>query len=173
MYVAGACHTKKLVGGKVVNFFLAISYGKGVVLCEQYLKQLNGENFSNFVRKYFPAAFKKSANLKSMLFLQDGDPTQNSRKAKKAFDYVGCRMFSILARSPDINPIENMFNNVHKKLKEDAIEHHIELESYEEFCNRVKTTLLNFSRDVIDSTIESLPKQMKLIMKGKGHRTNY
>ena len=162
---------KESVSGKVANFLVAISYGKGVVFCEQYLEQLNGENFSNFVRKYFPAAFKKSANPKGMLFLKDGDPTQNSRKAKKAFDDVGCRMFSIPARSPDINPIENMFNNVRKKLREDAIEHHIEHESYEEFCNRVKTTLLNFSRDIIDSTIESLPKRMKLIMKGKGHCT--
>ena len=109
------------------------------------MEQLDGENFSNFVRKYFPAAFKNSANPKGMLFLQDGDPTQNSRKAKKAFDDVGCRMFSIPARSPDINPIENMFNNVCKKLRENAIEHHIEHESYEEFCNRVKATLLNFS----------------------------
>ena len=72
-----------------------------------------------------------------------------------------------MARSPDINPIENMFNNVRKKLRRDAIKHHIEHESYEEFCNRVKTTILNFTRDVIDSTIESLPKRMKLIMKGK------
>ena len=119
------------------------------------MDQLNGENFSNFVRKYFPAAFKKSANPKSILFLQDGDPTQNSRKTQKAFDDVGCRMF----------------NNMHKKLREDVIEHHIEHESYEEFCNRLKTTLLIFSRDVIDSTTESLPKRMKLIMKGKGHRT--
>ena len=85
------------------------------------MEQLNGENFSNFVRKYFPAAFKKSANPKGMLFLQDGDPTQNSRKAKKAFDDVGCRMFSIPARSLDINLTENMFNNVHKKLREDAL----------------------------------------------------
>ena len=67
-------------------------------------------------------------------------------------------MFSIPARSPDINPIENMFNNVCEKLREDAIEHHIEHESYEDFCNLVKTTILNFSRDIIDSTIESLPK---------------
>ena len=95
-----------------------------------------------------------------MLFLLDGDPTQNSRKAKKAFDDVSCRIFSIPARFPDINPIENMFHNLRKKLREDAIEHHIEhtCKSYEEFCNRVKTTLLNFSRDIIDSTIESMPK---------------
>ena len=129
---------------------MAHSYGKGVVLCEQYLELLNDENFSNFVRKCFPAAFKKSANPKGMLFLQDGDPTQNSRKAKKAFDDVGCRMFSIPARSPDKNPIQNMFNNVRKKLGEDATEHHIEHETCEEFCNRVKMTVLNFSREFID-----------------------
>ena len=122
---------------------------------------------------YFPAAFKKSVNPKGMLSLQGGDPTQDSRKAKKAFDDVGCRTFPIPARSPDINLIENMFNNVRKKLREDATEHHIEHESYKEFCNRVKTTLLYFSRDVIDSTVESLPKQMKLIMEGKGHFTKY
>ena len=66
-----------------------------------------------------------------------------------------------------------MFNNMRKKLREDAIEHHIEHETCEEFCNWIKTTLLNFSRDVIDSTTESLPKRMKLIMKGKGHRTKH
>ena len=60
---------KEGVSGKVANLFIAIFYGKGVVLCEQYLEQLNGESFSNFVRKYFPAAFKNSANLKGMLFL--------------------------------------------------------------------------------------------------------
>ena len=72
-------------------------------------------------------------------------PHKIQGKQRKPFNDVGCRMFSIPARSPDINQIENMFNNVHKKLREDAIEHHIEHESYEEFCNQVKTTLLNFS----------------------------
>lgn len=164
---------KEGVNGKVANFFVAISYKKGVVLCEQYLEQLNGENFSKFVRQHFPAAFKKSSNPKGMLFLQDGDPTQNSRKAKKAFDDVGCRMFSIPARSPDINPIENMFNNVRKRLGQDTIDKRIEYETYEEFSKRVRRTLLNFPTDIIDNTIESLPKRMKLILKGKGYRTKY
>ena len=136
---------KESVSGKVSNFFVAVSYWKGVVLCKKYLEQLNGENFPNFARKYFPAAFKKSANPKGMPVLQDGDPTQNSREVKNAFNNVSYRMFSIPARSSDINPIENMFNNVCKKLREDAIEHHSKQESYEEFCNQVKTTLLNCS----------------------------
>ena len=42
---------KKGVSGKVANFFVASSYGKGVVLCEQYWEQLNGENFSSCFQK--------------------------------------------------------------------------------------------------------------------------
>ena len=137
------------------------------------MKQLNGDNFSTFVRKHFPYAFQNSSNPKGMLFLQDGDPTQNSKKAKKAFDDVGCRMFSIPARSPDINPIENMFNIVRKSLKEDAVNQCIKHETYEESSRRVKKALLNFPKDIIDNTIESLPKRMKLILKGRGYRTKY
>ena len=82
-------------------------------------------------------------------------------------------MFSIPARSPDINPIENMFNIVHKSLKEDAVNQCIGHKTYEEFSRRVKKALSNFSKDVIDNTIESLPKRMKLILKGRGYHTKY
>ena len=171
--VLSAKGKKEGVNGKVANFFVEISYKKGILLCEQYMEQLNGDNFSSFVRKHFPAAFQKSSDPKGMLFLQDGDPTQNSKKAKKAFDDVGCRMFLIPARFPDINPIENMFNIVRKSLKEDAVNQCIEHETYEEFSRRVKKALLNFPKDIIDNTIESLPKRMKLILKGRGYHTKY
>ena len=62
---------KEGVNGKMAHFFVAICYGQGVVLCEQFHEKLNGENFGNFVEKYFPDAFKKSANpTKGKLFLQ-------------------------------------------------------------------------------------------------------
>ena len=124
------------------------------------------------MREHFPDAFKSSANPRGMLFLQDGDPTQNSKKAKAAYD-VGCRMFSIPARSPDINPIENVFNIVRAQLTEIAMSEHISHETYDQFCDRVKATLLNFSPAIIDSTIDSMPKRMRLILKGKGKRTKY
>ena len=46
--VLSAKGKKEGVNGKVVNFFVAISYKKGIVLCEQYMEQLNGDNFSTF-----------------------------------------------------------------------------------------------------------------------------
>ena len=66
--------------------------------------------------------FKKCPNPKGKLFLQDGDPSQNSCKARSAWDKIGARKLSIAARSPDRNPIENIFHIVKKKLQQDALE---------------------------------------------------
>ena len=49
------------------------------------------------------------------LWLQDGDPSQNSAMACAAMDRANCELLKILPRSPDLNPIENI------KLVSDAL----------------------------------------------------
>ena len=90
-------HKRKKRGfwGKMVKVFVAIAYGHGAVLCEQYDKQLTGQFFADFVREHFENAFENSSNPRGKLFLQDGDPSQNSLKVKNAIFDIGARMFSI------------------------------------------------------------------------------
>ena len=38
---------------------------------------------------------------------------------------VECQMFKITASLPDLNPIENMFHLIRKKIHEDALLHEI------------------------------------------------
>ena len=97
-------------GGKVAHFMVAIAYTKGVIFCEQYTGRINGEMSSDFVKQHFVRTFESSANPSGKLFLQDGDPSQNSKKAELAFSEVGARKFTIPPCSPDMNPIENVFN---------------------------------------------------------------
>ena len=150
-------------GGKVANFFVAIAYEKGVVLCEQYMGNLNGQMFADFIREHFKETFNKSVNPTGKLFLQDGDPSQNSKKSKTALDEVGSRQFSIPPRSPDLNPIESIFNVVKQKLRVDAFEKKIEIEKFTDFWKRVKDTLLNTPIHVIDKTIKSMNKRISLV----------
>ena len=129
--------------------------------------------FKNFARSKFPEAFEKSCNPKKKLFVQDGDQSQNSKKAHIAFDEISCTVFLIPARSPDINPIENVFNVIREHLKKDAFENEIKKESFEEFSVRVKASLLQFPSDIIDKTVDSMMKRMNQIKKGKGHCIKY
>ena len=105
--------------------------------------------------------------------MQDGDPIQNSKKANRAFDTIGCKVFAIPAQSPNVNPIENTFNRIREKLTEDAITHQIKRENFEEFSARVKRTFAEFPVEELDKTIDSMQKRMKLITKNCGKRIKY
>ena len=115
----------KKEGSTTVNFMVAIAYGKGVVLCEQWEGTITGEKFASIVNRCFRKAFRNSANPKGKIFLMDGCPRQNSRAAMRAIDKVGAKVFRIPARSPDLNPIENFFHTVTMKLNNDAIDKQI------------------------------------------------
>ena len=112
-------------GGHVARFFVAIAYNKGVILCKQYNAHINREKFAKFIKIYFKQTFRRSANPHGKLFLQDGDPSKNSRHAKRAMDRIGVRVFNIPPRSPDCNPIENVFNVVKQQLHQQALEREI------------------------------------------------
>ena len=173
----GLIHTtkgkKEGSSGKTANFFVAIAFDKGVISCEQYHSKLTGKMFAEFVKEHFSCVFRNSANPRGKLFLQDGDPRQCSKVARKAMDRLGCRMFPIPARSPDINPIENIFHLVRKQLQDDALRHRIMKETFAAFSERIKCTMKNIPVETINKTILSMNRRMQLIVNGKGNRTKY
>ena len=40
--------------GRITKFMVAISFGKGIVKCQQYEGNVNGELFAEFVQKEIP-----------------------------------------------------------------------------------------------------------------------
>ena len=82
-------------------------------------------------------------------------------------------IFKIPARSPDLNPIENFFNIMVKELNKQAIEKKITKESFEEFSNRIKQTMLTYPIQKIDKIIESMDNRINMILKNQGHRIKY
>ena len=142
--------SKAGTGGRVVRLFVAISYGKGVVLVKPYEK-LDGKKFARFVRRYFPRTIEACGPQRRRLFLQDGDPSQNSTSAKAAFSDLGLEVLRIPPRSPDLNPIENVFHIVGRQLRRDALRRNIEAESFAAFQKRVIRTLKATSVDTIDN----------------------
>ena len=161
-------------GGKKLRLFVAISYGKGVIMCEEFPREQRyyGVNYKNFVIEHFPEAFRKCCN-DQKLVLQDGDPVQTSKQAQLAYDQLKCSMFKIPPRSPDLNPIENIFHNVRRKLSRDVIERKIEKETFDEYATRVIETIRRTSVDLIDRTIASQRRRVESVIKSKGDRIKY
>ena len=118
---------------------------------------------------------RKSGKRNSKLFLQDNCPIQNCAKARKALNAIGAKLFAIPPRSPDLNPIENLFNIpvVKRELKRQAIRKHITFETFKEFSERMKSTLYEMNTVLIDNIISSMDKRLQLIIQHKGKRTKY
>lgn len=84
-----------------------------------------------------------------------------------------CELLKIPPRSPDLNPIENIFHIASKKLAKDAFEKGITRESYEQFCERVKRTICGISQQLIDRTIQSMSSRVADIIRNSGERLKY
>lgn len=162
---------KEGTGGKYARFVVAIAYQQGVLICEPYQK-MNGEFFEDFVDRNFKTLFRASRK-NSKLFVQDGDPSQNSAAARRAFARTGAQLVQIPARSPDLNPIENVFHIVAEDLRKYAISKRLDYESYQDFEGRIVSTIRNVSTDVIDKTIASTQKRLQMIVSSGGRRTKY
>ena len=92
-----------------LHLLVAISHNNGVVLVEEYEK-ITGTYFAEFVKNKLPALLSRKCGRK--WFIMDNDPSQRSLAAKTAIKEEGCELFCIPERSPDLNPIENMFHIV-------------------------------------------------------------
>ena len=103
----------------------------------------------------------------------DNCPCQNSKVALAALDSIECTRHKIPARSPDLNPIENVFHVVKKQLEQEAITLQLTKESFANFQDRVCRCLDNLSVDLVDRTLETMSKRITAIIHKKGIRSKY
>ena len=162
--------SKNLAGGKRLHLLVAIAYNMRVFCVEEYTK-MNAIYFSEFVRRNFPALFHGRERRK--IFVMDNDPSQTSAMAMKAIEDQGAQLFCIPARSPDLNPIENVFHIVKSNLEMQVRARGINHETWTEFKGRVCKTLLDTSVDYINNLLLSMPRRIDAVITGKGYRTKY
>ena len=134
---------------------------------------MNGLYFKGLIEREFARMFRDSNKRGSKLFVQDGDPSQNSALARAAWNSIGAEMMPIPPRSGDINCIENIFHIIKTILHDDALRKNITFETFDQFCARVSETIKSLDKNLINRTIASMNKRIDLIIANKGQRTKY
>ena len=95
--------TKNLAGGGRIHFLVGISSGSGVVLVEEYTKMQGNTLHSKLID------LAKMKGREELIFVMDNGPCQTSKVALDAIEECSLQFLTIPPRSPDINPIENVF----------------------------------------------------------------
>ena len=81
-------------------------------------------------------------------------------------------IFKIPSHSPDLNPIQNFFSLVLRKLRKQVLEEQIESETYDELMQRVQSVMLNFSVEKMKKIIESMSHKFNMVIKKMGVELN-
>jgi len=108
-------------------------------------------------------------SLDDLIFQQDNDPKHTSKKAKTWFKNNDIKVLPWPAQSPDLNPIEHLWDHLKRRLGE-----------YErppvgmmELWDRVEKEWGKIEAGVCQNLIESMPRRVAAVVKAKGGYTKY
>lgn len=100
-------------------------------------------------------------------FQHDNDPKHSSRLVKSWLMDNKVRVMSWPAQSPDLNPIENMWMMMKRKIGKKIFKNGAEL------YTEVEKEWNNISPDYINKLIESMPKRCQAVIRSNGYATKY
>ena len=104
-----------------------------------------------------------------LIFQQDNDPKQTSHIIRKWFADNNIQLLDWPAQSPDLNPIEHLWEH----LKRQLAKYEGEPKSIHELWTRVEAEWEKIPKEVCVDLIKSMPRRVAAVLKAKGGYTKY
>jgi hypothetical protein len=104
-----------------------------------------------------------------IIFQQDNDSKHTSTAARKWFDDHEIEVLEWPAQSPDLNPIEHLWETLKRRLSN----YEVEPAGIHELWDRVQTEWEKIPVQVCIDLIESMPRRVAAVLKAKGGYTKY
>jgi hypothetical protein len=104
-----------------------------------------------------------------IIFQQDGDPKHRSKLAQEWFKNHKITVLPWPAQSPDLNPIEHLWEHLKRRLGEYEEEPKGILELWE----RIEKEWEKIPASVCQNLIESMPRRVEAVLRAKGGYTKY
>ena len=104
-----------------------------------------------------------------VIFQQDNDPKHTSKVARQCIRDLGLDLLDWPAQSPDLNPIEHLWDNLKRKLNgypDQATSMHMLWDRVQEQWDKIT------KQECLD-LIESMPRRIKAVLDARGFATKY
>jgi transposase len=160
--------TQKFGGGSVMVWGCMLWEGAG------YACKIDGRMDGDLYLKIMEEDLQASLNyygksVDDVIFQQDNDPKHTCKKAQTWFQNNNFNVLPWPAQSPDLNPIEHLWNHIKRRL----VEYEVEPKGILELWERVEEEWNKIDAEVCQNLIESMPRRVAAVLKAKGGYTKY
>lgn len=101
------------------------------------------------------------------IFQQDNDPKHKSKIIQEWFLSEKVRVMDFPAQSPDLNPIENLWEELDRRVRRSSIS------NKQDLINVLQESWNSIGDETILKLLESMPKRCREVIANKGYSTHY
>ncbi len=159
--------TVKHGGGNVLVWGCMASGGVGNLTFIEGI--MNAECYINVLRHNLKDSARKLGLENTFYFQQDNDPKHTAAKTREWLLYNAPRrlMTPPPPQSPDINPIENLWNKLDVEVRKRTIR------NKNQFKQVLQEVWLQISPQVTENLVQSMPRRLQAVIDAKGMHTKY
>ena len=140
----------------------------GTIRFHLFTENMNGELYREIlINNLFDQAQQLYGG--SWKFQQDNDPKHTCKKAQTWFQDHDFNVLLWPAQSPDLNPIEHLWDH----LKRQLAGHEVAPSGILQLWERVEEEWNKIDAKVCQNLIESMPRRVAAVLKAKGGYTKY
>jgi hypothetical protein len=160
--------TVKFGGGSVMVWGCMTWDGPG------YATRIEGKMDAQLYVDILEDEFKQTVNfykkkLDQVIFQQDNDPKHTSKLARTWFQDNGVEVLKWPAQSPDLNPIEHLWEHLKRSLNK----YPTQPKGILELWDRIQETWDAIPKEVCQNLIQSMPRRIEAVLQAKGGHTKY
>lgn len=157
--------TIKHGGGHVMVWGCISSKGTGNLVFIDTI--MNKEIYLNILKENLKKSAEKMGILQSFKLYQDNDPKHKAHIVREWLLYNCPKVIATPPQSPDLNPIENLWDELERRVRQKPASSHIELKK------RLQEEWAKIGQDYTQKITGNMPKRLNDVIKNNGFSTKY